>query len=291
MLKINNISKSFKDNKVLNNVSLDLKDGTIFGLVGVNGAGKSTLLRLISGIYRADNGSITLNDKDTYLDENIRKDLFLVSDDPYYPSSSTINSLYKFYSSFYSIDKELLDKYLDLFKLDKSKQISSFSKGMKRQVSLSFGLAIKPKLLMLDEAFDGLDPLVRHTIKNALIEYMSDNNSITIISSHSLKELEEICDSYGLIEDGTFKSYGDLLENKENINKYQVVFNDDFNEEKLKELNIYHLNKEGIVYTLIIKGNKQEVLDKLNSFNPKLLNVMNIDFNELFIYEHERGNK
>lgn len=290
MLEIKNVSKSFDDKNVLNKVTLNIDYGSIFGLVGVNGAGKSTLLRCVCGVYKVDEGSIYFEDKDTYNDSDIRKDIFFVSDDPYFPSGSTIKNLKEFYKTFYNFDEETYKKYLELFGLDENKNIFTFSKGMKRQSLLLIALSIKPKLLLLDEAFDGLDPVVRVHIKNALSDLIVDNNSLIIISSHNLKELEDICDSYGILEDGHIQTYGDLLEAKTNINKYQLAFDSDVSLDKFKDFDILYSNKEGRIITLVIKGDKEETMKKLNKFKPLLLDVLNVNFEELFIYEHTGGN-
>lgn len=291
MLKINNISKSFKDKKVLDNLSLVVNDSSIFGLVGVNGAGKSTLLRCVSGIYKSDEGNVELDGVDTFLNENIRRDIFFVSDDPFYPMSSNIRALKEFYSTYYVVDEDVYYRVLKEFKLDEDKPISSFSKGMKRQALLLFALAIKPKLLLLDEAFDGLDPLVRVTLKKALYQYIEDNESTIIISSHNLKELEDICDSFGILENGKISTYGDLLESKSNINKYQLAFKKDIDESVFDQFDILHKSKEGSVYSLVIKGNKEEIIKQLKKLKPVILDTLNVNFEELFIYEHEGGNK
>ena len=291
MLKINSVSKGFTEKEVLKNLDLIVKEGSIFGLVGINGAGKSTLLRCIAGIYQCDQGNVEFNDEDTYLNEKIRKDIFLVNDDPYYPMASSIKSLKEFYGSYYEIDEEAYQKNLELFNLDENKHINSFSKGMKRQTLLLFALAIKPKLLLLDEAFDGLDPIVRYNLKKALYDFIEENDSIIIISSHNLKELEDICDSYGILEDGHIETYGDLLESKQNINKYQIAFKNNIDETIFNEFELLHKSKEGSVYTLVIKGDKEEIVNKLNKYEPILLDTLSVNFEELFIYEHEGGNQ
>lgn len=291
MLKINSVSKGFPDKEVLNNLSLEIKEGSIFGLVGINGAGKSTLLRCIAGIYECDKGNIEFNDEDTYKKENIRKDIFLVNDDPFYPMASSIKTLKEFYGTYYSIDEEAYRKNLELFHLDENKHINSFSKGMKRQSLLLFALAIKPKLLLLDEAFDGLDPIVRHNLKKALYGFIEENNSIIIISSHNLKELEDICDSYGILENGIISTYGDLLESKQNINKYQLAFKGEIDESFFDQFDVMHKSKEGSVYTLVIRGDKEETVKKLEELKPIILDTLQVNFEELFIYEHEGGKK
>lgn len=286
MLEIKNVTKAFKDKSVLDNVSLNIDHGSIFGLVGVNGAGKSTLLRSIAGIYSLDDGLVLFEGLDTHIDVEIRKRIFLVSDDPYYPYGSSIKSLKMFYKSFYDFDEEIYQKYLNLFKLSETDNISNFSKGMKRQALLLIALACKPDLLLLDEAFDGLDPIVRVHIKNALSDLIEDNNSLIIISSHNLKELEDICDSYGILENGHIETYGDLLESKANINKYQLAFKEEVDIEMFKGFDVLYKNMEGRIVTLVIKGNREDVSKKLEALNPLILDVLNVNFEELFIYEH-----
>ena len=286
MLEIKNVTKAFKNKSVLDDVSLNIDHGSIFGLVGVNGAGKSTLLRSIAGIYSLDDGLVLFEGLDTHIDVEIRKRIFLVSDDPYYPYGSSIKSLKMFYKSFYDFDEEVYQKYLNLFKLSETDNISNFSKGMKRQALLLIALACKPDLLLLDEAFDGLDPIVRVHIKNALSDLIEDNNSLIIISSHNLKELEDICDSYGILENGHIETYGDLLESKANINKYQLAFKEEVDIEMFKGFDVLYKNMEGRIVTLVIKGNREDVSKKLEALNPLILDVLNVNFEELFIYEH-----
>lgn len=286
MLEIKNVTKAFKDKSVLDDVSLNIDHGSIFGLVGVNGAGKSTLLRSVAGIYSLDDGLVLFEGLDTHIDVEIRKRIFLVSDDPYYPYGSSIKSLKMFYKSFYDFDEEVYQKYLNLFKLSETDNISNFSKGMKRQALLLIALACKPDLLLLDEAFDGLDPIVRVHIKNAMSDLIEDNNSLIIISSHNLKELEDICDSYGILENGHIETYGDLLESKANINKYQLAFKEEVDIEMFKGFDVLYKNMEGRIVTLVIKGNREDVSKKLEALNPLILDVLNVNFEELFIYEH-----
>lgn len=286
MLNLRNLSKSFDGYKVLNKVNLEINDASIFGLVGINGSGKTTLLRCIAGIYEPEDGEIMFDGSNTFKDVHIRRDIFFISDDPYYPFASNIKTLKEFYQTFYEFDEVEFTKYLNLFKLDINKQLTSFSKGMKRQVMILMALSIKPKLLLLDESFDGLDPLVRLHIKKALSDLMEDNNSIIIISSHNLKELEDICDSYGILEAGNINTYGDLIESKELINKYQLAFKEELKIDDFKGLDIINYSKEGSIYSLVIKGNKEEVINKLNEMNPIILDCLSINFEELFIYSH-----
>lgn len=291
MLKIEGLYKAFKDKKVLEGLDLVLNEGSIFGLVGVNGAGKSTLLRCIAGIYEADHGSVLFNGEDTFKNPAVRKDIFFVSDEPYYPIAANIRTMKEFYSSFYDVDMKTYNEVLNLFHLDDTKPISSFSKGMKRQASLLFALSIAPKLLLLDEAFDGLDPIVRHDLKRMLYELIEEQKATIIISSHNLKELEDICDSYGILENGRIASYGDLLESKANLNKYQLAFASPIDESVFDAFDILYSRKEGSVYSFVIRGDRQQVKEKLQKLDPLILDTLPVNFEELFIYEHEGGSK
>lgn len=287
MLYINNAQKSFKDKRVIDGLYLEVEDHTIFGLVGINGSGKSTLLRSIAGIYQLDKGVIRLDDHDTYYDPLIRKQIVYVSDDLYYGKTTTINSLKMLYESLYDFDQNEYKHYLRIFKFDPKRNINRFSKGMKRQVYLMLALCVHPKVLLLDEAFDGLDPLVRIEIKKGLIKMMDDYNTTIIISSHNLKELEDICDTFGILADGKIKTSGDLLASKQNINKYQVAFSDQKQLSELSDLDIINSKQNGRVMELVIRGDREEIMTKLNRYQPLLIDVLDIDFEELFIYEVE----
>ncbi|MBQ1325863.1 MAG: ABC transporter ATP-binding protein [Solobacterium sp.] len=287
MLKIENLYKSFKDKDVLKGLELQVEDGSIFGLVGVNGAGKSTLLRLIAGVYRTDGGRIELDGKDTYLEEETRGRIAFVSDEQYWPIGSTVGSLKLLYETMYGFDEEAYRKYLDVFALKENMVVTNLSKGNKRRLALLFALSVHPKLLLLDEAYDGLEPLARHRFKQILTELIEDEGISVIISSHNLKELEDICDSFGILEDGRIVSYGDLLQSKELINKYQVVFKEEPTENAFDGLEILHKENEGRVYRLVIRGKEEDVVTKLNGLNPVLLDVLQVNFEELFIYELE----
>lgn len=287
MLEIKNIYKSFKDYEVLSNCNLTIDAGSIFGLVGINGAGKSTLLRTIAGIYESDSGEVLFDGENTSTNVNIRKDILLIADDPYFEKTTTIEDMKVFYKSFYEFDEIIFAKYLAMFGLDPNKRLSEFSKGMKRQAFLLIALAIRPKLLLLDEAFDGLDPLVRLNFKKALTELIEDRNITVIISSHNLKELEDICDSFGILENGFIKTSGDLVASKDLVNKYQVVYADDKEASDFEGLDVLHFSKLGRVITLVIRGEESKVLEELNRDNPIILDVLAVNFEELFIYEVE----
>ncbi len=291
MLKISQLNKNFGTKEVLKNLDLEVNNGSIFGLVGINGAGKSTLLRLIAGVYQADSGEILLDGRDTYRDEKVRAQIAFVSDEQYYPIGSTVESLKLLYTSVYDFDEEAYQKYLRMFELEPRMSVPNLSKGMKRRVSLLFALSLRPKLILLDEAYDGLEPLARLRFKKALGELIEDEGVSVIISSHNLKELEDICDSYGILEDGHIVSYGDLLEAREMINKYQAAFKDEVPDTAFDSFDLLHFEKQGRVYNLVIRGAEEEVTGKLSAMDPVILDVLPVNFEELFIYEMEKRGK
>jgi len=287
MLKIEHLYKSFGTKQVLNDLNLEVQDGSIFGLVGINGAGKSTLLRLIAGVYQADQGTITLNGSDTYRTPAVRRDIAFVSDEQYYPLGCTVKSLKLLYESMYDFDEEAYRKYMDVFSLEESMSVTNLSKGMKRRVSLLFALSTHPKLILLDEAYDGLEPLARLRFKQILADLLEEEKISVVISSHNLKELEDICDSYGILEDGRIISYGDLLETRDLINKYQAAFPQEVTKDDFKDFDVLHFEREGRVCRMVIRGNREEVTEKLNEMHPLILDVLQTNFEELFIYELE----
>ena len=289
MLKIIKINKSYGNKPVIKNLNLELKEKTIFGLVGINGAGKSTILRLIAGVLIPDNGQITINDQPILDNPILKKDLFFLPDDPYYTSQTTGDSLVSLYKVFYDFDQEKFNYFTNLFNLDTKTSIHNFSKGMRRQLYIALAIASKPKLLLLDEAFDGLDPKARLIFKRALIELVEENNTTVIIASHSLRELEDICDSFGLLDGGYFKTSGIISETLDSVHKYQMAFKEEMEEESFKKLSPLNIDILGRVVKIILKGNVEENKKLLKQYDPLFIEVVPIDFEELFIYEIESG--
>ena len=287
MLKIEHLEKSFGSHRVLKDLNLELKEGSVFGLVGVNGAGKSTLLRLIAGVYQPDGGTIQFEGKDTFKDADIRTSISFVSDEPYYEPGTTMESMKLLYESVYPFDQALFQNYCKEFELDPSKPIAGFSKGMKRRMSIIFGLCTHPKLLLLDEAYDGLEPLARLKFKRILAERIEEEKLSVIIASHNLRELEDICDSFGILENGQISEYGDLIETKGKVNKYQAAFNEEVTRDQFSGLDILSFQSEGRVVQMVVRGEEETVRAELAKHDPVLIDVLPVTFEELFIYELE----
>ncbi len=287
MIEIKNLSKSFKDKLVLNNLNLKIDDGHVFGLVGINGAGKSTLLRLLSGIYQKDQGEILIDNLNVYENEQIKKDIFFLPDEPYYEANTTPLSIISLYQTYYNFNKEEYLSYINKFNLPLKKSMKNFSKGMKRQVFISLALAIKPKYLFLDEAFDGLDPLARLEFKRALIDLVEDKKTTIIISSHSLRELEDICDSYGLLDNNKISSHGLISESLAKVHKYQVAFNNVPTKEMF-DINFITYHQDNRIIKVVVEDDYATFTNKISKFNPLIIDEIAIDFEELFIIEVER---
>lgn len=286
MIEIKEVCKSFKDKEVLKNINLTIPEGKVFGLVGINGAGKSTLLRLISGVYKTTSGEILIDGQNVYENEIVKKDIFFLPDEPYYSANTTPQSLKDIYKVFYNIDINQYEKYINMFQLPYNKPMNKFSKGMKRQVFISLALSIKPKYLLLDEAFDGLDPLARLTFKRSLIDLIEAKSSTIIISSHSLRELEDICDSYGLLDNKSIASSGEIVEAIESVHKYQIAFNEEMKEEDF-DISFKSFSKDGRVIKVVVKEDYESFKNLISKYNPLIIDEIGIDFEELFIIEVE----
>ena len=288
MIEIRNISKVLGKKKVLDNISLSINNGEILGLVGINGVGKSTLLRCISGVYHVEEGDILIDNKSVYENNEVKKDILFIPDESAISAKTTINSLLDFFSSFYEVDKKAFVNYLNTFKVNiTSKPLTTFSKGMKRRVLLCFALAIHPKYLLLDEAFDGLDPLGKVQFKKLLDEQMSKYDMTVIIASHSLRELTLIANTFALLNSGKIISQGDVDNQESAYYKVQMAFNDEIDLNLFNEKTIVKKTKLGRIVTLIVNQSKEEIEKTFNKYNPLTLDILPLSFEERFVYETE----
>lgn len=286
MIEIKGLTKSYGKTSVLENVNLTVSEGSVFGLVGINGAGKSTLLRLVSGVLKPDAGEIFVDGDSVYENETAKSKLFFLPDDPYYNANINGKGLASLYKTFYDFDEETYAEYLDKFKLNPKAPIRNFSKGMKRQVFVSLALASKPKYLLLDEAFDGLDPLARMMFKRGLIDLVGEKNTAVIISSHSLRELEDISDSYGLLDHKTITCSGDIETDLNKLHKFQAAFDREIDESELG-FKYLSFSRTGRVIRVVVRGDSTEIESRLNALSPLFVEEIPVDFEELFACEVE----
>lgn len=285
MISIKNLCKYYtKGNNVLDDISLEINDGCIFGLVGINGAGKTTFLRSLCGVFSPSSGQVLIDNNDIHKDPYIKKDLFFLSDEIFYGHNTKGVDLLKFYQTFYNIDVDLFYKYVKNLNLNPKAVIRNFSKGMKRQLSLCFALAIKPKYLLIDEAFDGLDPLVRVKFKEIIKEYVKKNNTTLIISSHSLKELEDFVDIIGLLQNGKIEINGNESFKQGSYKKIQFVIKDQKTLILISELaNIHNFTFNGSIGHFIVDTNVFNIEDFKSKFDLIFVEEVELNLEELFI--------
>lgn len=284
MIEIQGLKKSYGSKLVLDGVHLTVPDGAKFGLVGINGAGKSTLLRLIADVLRPDEGSILLDGECVTGNAKKREELFFLPDDPYYASGTTIAKLIDLYRAFYPFDRALFDKYASAFGLQLLTPIRNFSKGMKRQAFAALALACRPRYLLLDEAFDGLDPLARLELKRGLIE---QEDCTVLISSHSLRELEDICSGFALLDGGTIADAGDIHDALGKVHKFQFALEKEVRREDIP-FECLSFEAEGRVAKIIVRGEPEYILRMLEALHPLFVEEIAVDFEELFLCEVQK---
>ena len=288
MIELKSVTKNFDNFKVLENIDLTIPKGSAFGLLGSNGAGKSTILRLLSGIYKAEDGNVLIDGEEVYDNIPIKQKVFFINDETIQFSNFTLNELKNFYKGFYpNFSQELFEKLRNSINLPLNKKLSQFSKGMKRQAIVITALACQTDYLLLDEAFDGLDPTMRIIVKRMIVDAIIDRDLTTIISSHNLKEINEVCDTVALLHEGKIIFSKDLDSVKGNIHKIQTAFPEAYTAEDFSELQIMHFEKNQSIYYMIIKGDEDEIRKQLAPKNPLILDVIPLSLEEIFIYEME----
>ncbi len=286
MIKVAGVTKHFDDFKVLDDVYIEVPKGAIYGLVGPNGAGKTTILNHITGVLKPECGSISINDEPVYENDKIKKNVLSISDDWFYYSTYTIKQMAKFYADIYpDFNMGRYESIKQIFKIDEKRQIRKLSKGMKKQVAFWLSLSAMPDVLILDEPLDGLDPVMRKQTLNLVIADVADRGMTVLVSSHNLRELEDICDWVGIIHKGHMIIEKPLDDLKGSVHKYQLVFKEDRIKELEKIDGVLHISKTGAVYNAIIKGAIDEIDKSIEKLMPILSERIGLTLEEVFIYE------
>lgn len=286
MIKTVNLVKSFDTLKALDNVNINVKKGSVYGLAGPNGAGKTTLIKTLLSIYNADSGEITINGEKDINAEYIKQKVIYISDDLYFFPSYTINDMAKFYKSIYKdFCYETFARLGNIFKMDSKRKVNKLSKGMQKQVAFWLSLCAKPDLLILDEPVDGLDPVMRRSTMKLVLGEVESRGMTVLVSSHNLRELEDICDYVGIMHKGQIVIEKALDDVKGNIHKVQVAFNDGFPKELEDDLRILKNDEFGSVNILIVKGESSELSEKIQKYNPIIFDILPLSLEEVFIYE------
>lgn len=288
MIQALDATKHFGDICAIDHVSAEIREGSVFGLIGSNGAGKSTFLRMLAGIMSPDTGRITIDDQNIFENVPMKARLFYISDEQYFFSNCTPDEMRNYYKRFYpSFDDTRYHHLLQGFGLDGKRKIRTFSKGMKKQVSVICGVCAGVDYLLCDETFDGLDPVVRQAVKGLFAADVAERGLTPIIASHNLRELEDICDHVGLLHRGGVLFSRDLDDMKLGIHKLQCVFNGPFDPDTLKGIEVLQTEQRGSLYTITVRGNKEELQARMVAQQPVFFEMLPLTLEEIFISETE----
>ena len=284
MIEVRNVMKEFDGFRALDDMSMTVPTGAVYGLVGPNGAGKSTIIRHLTGIYRQDAGEITIDGAPVFENPEVKSRIAYIPDDIFYYANASIREMMDFYRSIYPhFDAERFKKLADVFGLDPKRQMRRLSKGMQKQAAFWIAVSLRPEILILDEPVDGLDPVMRRQIWSIIMADVAENGTTVLVSSHNLRELEDVCDSVGIMNKGKIMIERSLDELQENIVKIQLALPDG---ESLPEgLDILHKSNTGRLQSLIMHGTQEEITEKLQSAHPLFIDAVPLTLEEIFIYE------
>ena len=280
MLELKNVSKSFGKFKALDNLTMTIPQGSVYGLVGPNGAGKTTAIRHITGVYRPDAGEITMEGLPIFENPQVKQAIGYIPDEIFYFSSATLKDMAKFYRGLYPrFDMPLFQRLSEVFQLPMSSPIRRFSKGMQKQAAFQLTLSIRPDVLVLDEPVDGLDPVMRRQVMSLILAEVAERNTTVLISSHNLRELEDVCDHVGIMNHGKMLLERSLADMQGNTVKLQMVG------DVPEGLEILHQSSTGRLQTLVVRGNAREVEAQVEASEPMFYDILPLSLEEIFIYE------
>ena len=284
MIEVRNVLKEFDGFRALDDLNMTVPTGSVYGLVGANGAGKSTIIRHLTGIYRQDAGEILVDGAPVFENPGVKSRIAYIPDEIFYYANASIREMMDFYRSIYPhFDAERFKKLADVFGLDPKRQMRRLSKGMQKQAAFWIAVSLRPEILILDEPVDGLDPVMRRRIWSIIMADVAENGTTVLVSSHNLRELEDVCDSVGIMNKGKIMIERSLNELQENIVKIQLALPDG---ESLPEgLDILHKSNTGRLQSLIMHGTQEEITEKLQSAHPLFIDAVPLTLEEIFIYE------
>ena len=292
MIKINSVTKKYDDYVAIENINIEVDDTSVFALTGFNGSGKTTLLNICAGVVKADEGAVLLDGSDAFDNDNERKKLFYISDNMFFPPTATVKSGAKFYADNYpDFSFDVFNAILEIFEINSKKTIRSLSKGMKKQVQLAIGFAAKPKYLLIDETFDGLDPQKKQLLKKLILEYINETNASVLIASHNLAEVSDICDHVAIINGKTVVLNSAIEDVSENFRKVLVTFKNEITEKELENINYHRIKISGKTAMIIVCGDIESEINKLNNMEITSLDSERLTLEEVFIEETEAESK
>lgn len=280
MLEMKNVTKCFGTFKALDDLTMTVPKGTVYGLVGPNGAGKSTAIRHYTGIYRQNSGAVTLDGQPVFENPAAKEKIGYIPDEIFYYPSSTLADMEKFYAGMYKkFDRELFDRLTEAFQLPLNSPIRRFSKGMQKQAAFQLTIACRPEVMILDEPVDGLDPVMRRQVMSLILSDVARDGATVLISSHNLRELEDVCDHVGIMDHGKMLLEKSLADMQGATHKLQIVG------EIPEGLDILNESGSGRLKTLIVRGDSQTLQEKIAGTNPVYFDLLPLSLEEIFIYE------
>ena len=285
MIEVRDAVKKFDGFAALDGANLLVPQGSVYGLVGPNGAGKSTLIRHLTGIYRQDGGTVRVDGQPVWENAALKARIAAIPDDWYYFNQASIRDMMRSYKGFYpNFSMERHEKLKEVFNIDEKRAIRRLSKGMQKQVAFWLALSCMPDYLILDEPVDGLDPVMRRQVWSLVMGDVAQRGTTVLVSSHNLRELEDVCDHVGILDHGKVLLERSLAQLQDNMVKLQVVFQDGVTEVP-PELPVLHASKVGRIHTLIMRMNAEEATARLSTYNPMLVDAVPLTLEEIFIYE------
>ena len=286
MLEAKNVVKTFDGFRALDSLNMTVPKGAVYGLVGPNGAGKSTIIRHLAGIYRQDSGEVLLDDQPVYENPAVKRRMTVIGDDWYYFPQANIREMARFFAGLYpAFSWERYEKLKQVFSLDEKMMLRRMSKGMQKQAAFWLAVCCMPEYLILDEPVDGLDPVMRRQVWSLLLGDVSERGTTVLVSSHNLRELEDVCDHVGILNRGQVLLERSLSDLQDNTVKLQVAYAGVTEPMLPSELNILHRSHVGRVYTYIVRGSRAEILRRMEITEPILLESIPLTLEEIFIYE------
>ncbi len=286
MIRVENLTKSFDGFYALRDTCINVRRGSVYGLVGPNGAGKTTVIKHMTGIYRPNSGSISIDGESVWENTGLKSRMIYISDELYFPPAYTIKDAKKLYQGMYkSWNEQRFSELYKIFKIEANRKVRRLSKGMQKQVAFWLGLCTMPDVMILDEPVDGLDPVMRRNVWNLILADVAERGMTVLISSHNLRELEDVCDHVGIMHEGRVVIEKSLDDVKGNIHKLQVAFSDEFPSQLRKMLDIVNEETFGSVHMLIVKGDIDEIRHKVRGFGPVVSDVLPLTLEEVFVYE------
>ena len=285
MIEVRDLKKSFGDSWALNGVNISVPRGSVYGLVGPNGAGKTTLIKHLAGVFIPDSGTVTIDGQPSFENVQVKSRVVYIPDDIYFFPQATLLDMKKFYQSVYPLfDEERFKKLHEVFPFDPKRSLRRLSRGMKKQAAFWLGICLKPDLMLLDEPVDGLDPVMRRKVWSVLLQDVAERNMTVFVSSHNLRELEDVCDHVGIMHEGRIILERNLSEIQNNIIKLQVAFDGPLPEE-MNQLDILNRQVTGRVWVLIVRGDRDRILSHVGNLNPIIMDALPLTLEEIFVYE------